>query len=113
MTHVVTEPCIRCKYTDCVEVCPVDAFREGRNMLVIDPDECIDCRVCIPECPVGAIFADAEVPTEQQPYLETNADLARRWPVITRKRPLADGDDWAQVRDKTKLLDPRSARDAS
>ena len=56
MTHVVTEACVRCKYTDCVAVCPVDAFREGRNMLVIDPDECIDCAVCIPECPVDAIF---------------------------------------------------------
>ena len=64
MTHVVTESCIRCKYTDCVDVCPVDCFREGPNMLVIDPDECIDCAVCIPECPVNAIYAEEDVPAD-------------------------------------------------
>jgi NAD-dependent dihydropyrimidine dehydrogenase PreA subunit len=67
MTHVVTEQCIRCKYTDCVDVCPVDCFREGPNMLVIDPDECIDCAVCIPECPVNAIYAEEDVPADQLP----------------------------------------------
>ncbi|MEO6659294.1 MAG: ferredoxin FdxA, partial [Burkholderiaceae bacterium] len=87
MTHVVTEACIKCKYTDCVDVCPVDAFREGPNMLVIDPDECIDCQVCIPECPVDAIFAGEDVPAHQQQFFQINAELAPHWPVITRKKP--------------------------
>ena len=65
MTHVVTESCIKCKFTDCVDVCPVDCFREGPNFLVIDPDECIDCAVCIPECPANAIFAEEDVPEER------------------------------------------------
>ena len=68
MTHIVSESCIRCKYTDCVDVCPVDCFREGPNMLVIDPDECIDCAVCIPECPVNAIYAEEDLPTDQLPF---------------------------------------------
>ena len=67
MTHVVTENCIKCKYTDCVDVCPVDCFREGPNFLVIDPDECIDCAVCIPECPANAIFAEEDVPAVSWP----------------------------------------------
>ena len=111
MTHVITEPCILCKYTDCVEVCPVDAFRDGKNMLVIDPDECIDCRLCIPECPVDAIYAGDEVPSDQQAYFEINASLARRWPIITRRRPLAGGDEWAKTRVKSHLLDLDSAKD--
>jgi ferredoxin len=81
MTFVVTEACIRCKYTDCVDVCPVDAFREGPNFLVIDPDECIDCAVCVPECPVNAIYAEEDVPTEQQ-----NAELSREWKPITKTK---------------------------
>ncbi len=76
MTHVVTEQCIRCKYTDCVDVCPVDCFREGPNMLVIDPDECIDCAVCIPECPVNAIYAEEDVPADQVAFIKLNAELA-------------------------------------
>jgi ferredoxin len=108
MTHVVTEACIKCKYTDCAAVCPVDAFREGRNMLVIDPDDCIDCRVCIPECPVRAIYAPEDVPSEQQQYFGINADLAKRWPLITRKKHAPpDADEWAKVKEKTALLDPR------
>ena len=78
MTHVVTESCIRCKYTDCVDVCPVDCFREGPNMLVIDPDECIDCAVCIPECPVNAIYAEEDVPADQVAFIKLNAELAQR-----------------------------------
>ena len=78
MTHVVTESCIRCKYTDCVDVCPVDCFREGPNMLVIDPDECIDCAVCIPECPVNAIYAEEDVPADQIAFIKINAELATR-----------------------------------
>ena len=73
MTYVVTESCIKCKYTDCVEVCPVDCFYEGPEFLVIDPDECIDCGACIPECPVDAIFADTDVPEEEEHWIERNA----------------------------------------
>lgn len=109
MTHVVTEACIRCKYTDCVDVCPVDAFREGRNMLVIDPDDCIDCAVCIPECPVNAIFGDEDVPAGQRDFVDINARLARRWPTITRsKTALPDADDWAAVEHKRGELDERA-----
>ena len=77
MTHVVTENCIKCKYTDCVDVCPVDCFREGPNFLVIDPDECIDCAVCIPECPANAIYAEEDVPQDQLNFIALNAELAR------------------------------------
>jgi ferredoxin len=113
MTFVVTESCIKCKYTDCVDVCPVDAFREGKNMLVIDPDECIDCAVCVPECPVEAIFAEEDVPADQQDFIAENATLARKWPVIARIKPAPpDADEWAQVRDKRALLDRRGAGDA-
>jgi ferredoxin len=104
MTHVVSESCIRCKYTDCVDVCPVDCFREGPNMLVIDPDECIDCAVCIPECPVNAIYAEEDLPAEQQAFTQLNAELAKlpTWKSITkRKQPLPDADDW---KDKTGKL---------
>ena len=103
MTHVVTESCIRCRYTDCVDVCPVDCFRKGPNFLVIDPDECIDCAVCIPECPVNAIYAEEDVPADQQHMVALNVELARiGWPSITkRKTPLADADDW---KDKTGKL---------
>ncbi len=108
MTHTVTEACIRCKYTDCVDVCPVDAFREGANMLVIDPDDCIDCAVCIPECPVDAIFAEEDVPGDQQDFTPRNAELAKRWPLISRtKRALPDADAWAEIKDKRGLLDAR------
>ena len=77
MTHVVVESCIKCKYTDCVDVCPVDCFREGPNMLSIDPDECIDCAVCIPECPVNAIYAEEDVPEDQRDFIPLNAELAK------------------------------------
>ena len=106
MTHVVTESCIRCKFTDCVDVCPVDCFREGPNMLVIDPDECIDCAVCIPECPVEAIRAEEDVPADQEKFIAINADLAKLWPSITRtKEALPDADDWREVKDKLAELD--------
>jgi len=97
MTFVVSDACIRCKHTDCVDVCPVDAFREGPNMLVIDPDECIDCAVCVPECPVEAIYAEEDVPAGEEQFIEINADLAKIWPTITRAHePLPDADEWAQ-----------------
>ncbi|MFV0295913.1 MAG: ferredoxin FdxA [Hyphomicrobiaceae bacterium] len=92
MTFVVTENCIKCKYTDCVEVCPVDCFYEGANMLVIHPDECIDCGVCVPECPAEAIFADTE-PAATEHWLELNRKFADQWPNITGKKPPMDGAD--------------------
>ena len=106
MTYVVTESCIKCKYTDCVDVCPVDCFHEGPNMLVIDPDECIDCTLCVAECPVEAIFAEDDVPTDQRDYTALNAELAKAWPVITEKKDApSDADEWAKVKDKRKLIE--------
>ena len=93
MAYVVTDPCIKCKLMDCVEVCPVDCFYEGENMLVINPDECIDCGVCIPECPVNAILPEEDVPQDQMKFIPINAELAKKWPSITkRKAPLPDAD---------------------
>jgi ferredoxin len=106
MTYVVTESCIKCKYTDCVDVCPVDCFREGPNMLVIDPDECIDCTLCVPECPVEAIFAEDDVPDAQKEFTARNAELSKVWkPIIERKRAPADADEWAKVKEKKHLLE--------
>jgi ferredoxin len=106
MTYVVTEACIKCKYTDCVDVCPVDCFREGPNMLVIDPDECIDCTLCVPECPVEAIFAEDDVPDAQKEFIDLNRTLAQGWkPIIERKTAPADADEWAQKKDKKNLLE--------
>jgi ferredoxin len=106
MTHVVTESCIKCKYTDCVDVCPVDCFHEGPNMLVIDPDECIDCAVCIPECPVNAIVPEEDLSEEQKKFTPLNAELAKIWPVITDAKPgPADADQWKDVKDKLKYLE--------
>ena len=106
MTYVVTESCIRCKYTDCAEVCPVDAFREGANFLVIDPDDCIDCDVCVPECPVDAIFADGDLPQGQEHFLELNAELAKQWPVIAKKiDPPPDAEEWDGVEEKLRYLE--------
>jgi ferredoxin len=105
MTFVVTENCIKCKYMDCVEVCPVDCFHEGPNFLVIDPDECIDCTLCEPECPAEAIFSEEEVPAGQEQFLQINAELAKKWPVITeRGEPPADADEWKGVEGKLKDL---------
>jgi len=106
MTYVVTESCIRCKYTDCVEVCPVDCFHEGPNFLVIDPEECIDCSLCEPECPVNAIFAEDDIPSGQEKFLELNAELSREWPVLTEKKPAPeDAAEWEQVQEKLKYLE--------
>lgn len=106
MTHVVTQACIRCKYTDCVAVCPVDCFHEGPNFLVIDPAGCIDCGVCIPECPVEAIVDEKDLAPRQAEYLALNARLAQAWPVITRsKAPLPDADEFATHIDKRPLLE--------
>ena len=105
MTYVVTESCINCKHTDCVEVCPVDAFHEGPNFLVIDPDGCIDCAACVTECPVEAIYADADVPASQSKFVALNAELARDWPLIVKKRDaLPDAAQWAGVAGKFEHL---------
>lgn len=106
MTYVVTDNCIKCKYTDCVEVCPVDCFHEGPNFLVIDPDECIDCTLCEPECPAEAIFAEDDVPAGMENFTELNAELSREWPVITEMKPAPeDAAEWDGVKDKLKLLE--------
>ena len=86
MTYVVTESCIKCKHTDCVDVCPVDCFREGPNFLVIDPDECIDCTLCVAECPVEAIFHEDNLPAEWKDFKELNAEMSPQCPVITEKK---------------------------
>lgn len=105
MTHLVTENCIKCKHTDCVDVCPVDCFYEGPNFLAINPDECIDCAVCIPECPVDAIKADDDVENKAF-WLDLNTRLSKKWPVITKKKAApADAEQWANVPDKIKLLE--------
>lgn len=90
MTFVVTENCIRCKFTDCVEVCPVDCFHAGPNFLVIDPQECIDCALCEPECPADAIFSEDDLSEETKHFLELNARLAKKWPVLTQSLPPSD-----------------------
>jgi len=106
MTYIVKDACIRCKYMDCVEVCPVDCFYEGENMLVIHPDECIDCGVCEPECPVEAIFSEDELPEGQQQFLELNAELAEQWDVLTEKKdPLPDAEEWDGKPEKLALLE--------
>jgi len=106
MTFVVLDKCIKCKYTDCVEVCPVDCFHEGPNMLVIDPEECIDCALCEPECPIDAIVPEDDVLEEQQQIITLNAELAQEWPVITElKDPPPDADEWKDVPNKLDYLE--------
>jgi ferredoxin len=101
MTYIVNEKCIKCKYTDCVEVCPVDCFYEGENMLVIHPDECIDCGVCEPECPVEAIKPDTEPNIER--WLTLNREYSDKWPNITSKKPSPpDADNFKDEPDKFK-----------
>jgi ferredoxin len=99
MSYVVTEACIKCKYLDCVEVCPVDCFYEGENMLVINPDECIDCGVCEPECPIDAIVADSAAEAER--WFDVNRQYAALWPKVTRKlNPAPDPEQWKGVSGK-------------
>ena len=108
MTFVVMESCIKCKYTDCVDVCPTDAFREGPNFLAIEPDDCIDCALCVRECPVEAIFADADVPKEQAQFTRLNVVLARTWkPIVEKTAPLPNAEKWAKVKIKFHLLERR------
>jgi ferredoxin len=109
MTYVVTENCIKCKYMDCVEVCPVDCFYEGENFLVINPDECIDCGVCEPECPAEAIFPDSD--NRAKDWAESNRTYSAEWPNITRKgTPLADADEWKDKQGKAELLSPNPGK---
>lgn len=106
MTYVVTESCIKCKYTDCVEVCPVDCFHEGPNFLVIDPEECIDCTLCEPECPVQAIYLEDDLPADQEKFLALNAELSQSWPVITEMKDApADAKEWEGVPNKLQYLE--------
>jgi len=106
MAFIVGENCIKCKFTDCVEVCPVDCFYEGPNFLVISPDECIDCALCEPECPAEAIFEEDDVPTDQKHFIELNAELAEIWPNITEmKQHPEDADEWNGKADKFELLE--------
>jgi len=107
MTHVVTESCINCKHTDCVKVCPVDCFYEGPNFLAINPDECIDCGVCIPECPVDAIVADNDKKVGNMDFwVELNTRLSQKWPNITKqKEALPDAAEWKDKPNKIDLLE--------
>lgn len=106
MTFVVTENCIKCKYTDCVEVCPVDCFREGPNFLIIDPDECIDCALCEPECPAEAIYSEDDLPEDMKDFLAINAEKAKTWPAITAHQEAApDADEWKGVKGKRQYLE--------
>lgn len=108
MTFVVTEQCIKCKYTDCVEVCPVDCFYEGPNFLAINPDECIDCALCEPECPVNAIVSEDDLPEKDKIFLEINARLSKtkQWPNITAKKDgPSDAAQWENVPDKLQYLE--------
>ncbi len=105
MAYVVTEDCILCKYTDCVDVCPVECFHEGPNFLVIDPDECIDCDLCVPECPINAIYAEDDLPENMRVFIELNIELSKIWPVITEvKAPLEDAEKWQGVEGKLQYL---------
>ena len=105
MAFIVTDSCIECKHTDCVEVCPVDCFYEGENFLVINPDECIDCGLCEPECPVDAIFAEDELPADQIKFIEINEELSKEWPNISQKKDaLPQADTYKSQKDKFDLL---------
>lgn len=110
MAYVVTEACIRCKYTDCVEVCPVDCFYEGENMLVINPEECIDCGVCEPECPAEAIKPESE---ELVKWLELNREYSQLWPNINRRKdPLPEADEMKDVENKERFLSSKPGEGA-
>jgi len=98
MTYVVMDNCVKCKYTDCVSVCPVDCFYEGENMLVIDPEECIDCGVCVTECPAEAILPESE---ELMKWVDINTEYAKKWPVITKQKdPLPEAEEFDGVEGK-------------
>lgn len=105
MAFVVTDNCILCKYTDCVEVCPVDCFYEGPNFLVINPDECIDCGLCEPVCPAEAIYSEDELPASMEQYFDLNERLSQTWPNLSeRKDPMPEAEKWDGVADKLQYL---------
>ena len=105
MTYIVGDACVKCKYTDCVEVCPVDCFYEGENFLVINPDECIDCGLCEPECPVDAIFSEDELPPDQIPFIEINERLSQEWSNISEKKDaLPEAEKFGEIKEKISLL---------
>ncbi len=107
MAYIVAEPCVKCKYTDCVSVCPVDCFYEGANFLVIHPEECIDCGACVPECPTLAIFAEDDLPEKWKEWTALNADYATKWPNINAKKDaLPEADKWKAVENKKDQFDP-------
>ena len=106
MTYIIAEPCIDIKDRSCVDVCPVDCIHEAGRILVIDPEECIDCTLCEPECPVEAICSEDDVPAGQEQFLKLNAELSKGWPVITKAKDAPpDADEWKEVKDKAKLLE--------
>ena len=105
MTYVVAEPCIKCKFTDCVDVCPVDCFYEGENMLSIHPDECIDCGACVPECPVEAIFSEDDLPEKWSEFTALNAKFCEDWPNIDAKKdPMDTSEEFRSVEAKRTML---------
>jgi ferredoxin len=107
MPHIVAEPCVKCKFTDCVAVCPVDCFHEGKNFLVIDPEVCIDCGLCIPECPVTAIYTEDDLPAKWHDYIEINKKYTALWPVIdAKKEALPTAEEFRNVETKKDLIDP-------
>ena len=109
MAYVVAEPCINCKFTDCVDVCPVDCFYEGKNFLVIHPEDCIDCGACEPECPIEAIFEEDELPDKWMHYIEINAQYAEEWPNIDiKKDPMSIVEEWREVEEKGDELSPEA-----
>ncbi len=109
MTHVVVEPCIKCKYTDCVAVCPVDCFHEGKDMLVIDPEECIDCGACVDECPVHAIYPEEDLPEKYQEWLGLNVTYTEKWPLINEtQEPLPTAEEYKDTENKKEILDSGS-----
>ena len=105
MTYIVNDKCIKCKYTDRVEVCPVDCFYEGDNFIVINPEECIDCGLCEPACPVKAIYAEDELPPDQIPFVEINDNLSRKWPNLTQKKDaMPEAEKYAEIKNKIGML---------
>jgi len=104
MAYIVAEPCLKCKFTDCVDVCPVDCFYEGKDTLVINPDECIDCGACEPECPVNAIFEEDELPAKWEHYTEYNERMSNIWPhIAVPKDPHPEAEQYRNVEDKIAL----------
>lgn len=110
MTHVVAEPCINCKYTECVAVCPVDCFYEGANTLLIHPEECIDCGACVPVCPTSAIFSEDDLPEKWKDFLQVAEQYKDKWPNITEKKDaLPTADEWAKTENKKDKLNTAPA----